>query len=124
LEDVVRPKDAAKVYGKTAIPAGVYPVIISYSNSFKCMMPEVLNVPGYLGIRVHVGNSAIETDGCILVGKSKSKDFIAESRVTYNKLFATLHDAHQRGEKMTVTVEDTQPSPLEPAKAAKTTKTK
>jgi len=75
LEDTVRkdpnpatPQNEGKVYGETAIPAGTYKMILSYSPHFLKVMPEVLNVPGYSGIRIHSGNRPQDTLGCILVG--------------------------------------------------------
>lgn len=114
LEDVVRPAGAAKVYGQTAIPAGTYPVAIGWSPRYKCNMPRIEPIPGFAGVLFHAGNWATETEGCILVGTTKGVDYIGEARVAFNKLFKLL----QNGHKMTVTVEDTQPSPLlaKPAK--------
>lgn len=60
-----------KIYGKTAIPAGDYRVILSISNRFKRLMPEVLNVKGFAGIRIHGGNTHENTEGCILVAKNR-----------------------------------------------------
>ena len=57
IEDMVRP-DGEKIKGETAIPAGEYKLILSYSNRFKKVMPEILNVPGFEGIRIHPGNTA------------------------------------------------------------------
>ena len=42
-----------KVYGKTCIPNGTYTVVLSYSNRFKRVLPELLDVPHFLGIRIH-----------------------------------------------------------------------
>lgn len=67
LEDQVRP-DGEKIYGKTAIPAGKYRVDITYSPKFQKMMLAVEDVPGFTGIRIHSGNDAEDTLGCILVG--------------------------------------------------------
>lgn len=47
-----------KVYGKTAIPVGVYELVFNYSAKFKKELPLLLNVPGYVGIRIHPGNFA------------------------------------------------------------------
>lgn len=102
LEDIVRDlKDLnndgdfddvgeGKVYGKTAIPYGEYNVVLSMSNRFKKVLPEVLNVPGYSGVRIHAGNTDKDTHGCPLVGMTKSKDFIGMSRIAMNKLMQRL----------------------------------
>jgi hypothetical protein len=92
LEDVVRPKGAAKVHGQTAIPAGTYPVILNISNRFKKLMPLVQNVPGFEGIRIHSGNTAADTDGCLLVGLSKmqTNDKVYNSVAAYEKLMTEL----------------------------------
>lgn len=104
LEDVVRelPKEcpntpknkdcecAGKVYGKTAIQAGIYKVIITMSNRFKKRMPELIGVPHFRGIRIHSGNTAKDTDGCILVGKNNVVGKVTNSLNTYNKLMEIL----------------------------------
>ena len=72
LEDTVRPK-GEKIYGKTAIPAGKYKVKKTYSPRFKKQLPEILNVPNFAGVRIHAGNTAKDTDGCILLGLNKTK---------------------------------------------------
>lgn len=94
LEDVYRGDDLSdnkKVYGKTAIPCGTYKVILSYSNRFKIWTPEILNVPFFSGIRIHSGNTAVDTDGCILVGENKNTDyFIENSRKTFKSLMLKL----------------------------------
>lgn len=92
-----------KVYGQTAIPTGIYKIIISYSNRFKKSMPLLLNVPGFAGIRIHTGNTSADTDGCILVGKNKAVGKVLESRDTYNKLFAKLTEASKK-EVITITI--------------------
>lgn len=61
---------ARKVKGHTAIPEGSYPVAITYSPKFKSYLPLVLQVPGFEGIRIHAGNSAEDTEGCILLGEN------------------------------------------------------
>ena len=54
------------------------------------MMPLLLNVPYFEGIRIHPGNKNEDTHGCLLVGTAKSKDFISNSKIAYQKLFDKL----------------------------------
>lgn len=68
LEDVVRAPGALKVYGNTAIPSGRYKVQVSYSAKFGKLLPEILNIPNFSGVRIHGGNTPADTLGCILVG--------------------------------------------------------
>lgn len=105
LEDRVRP-EGEKVYGKTAIPEGTYEVKLTYSPRFKKILPEILNVPNFSGIRIHSLNKAEESEGCIGVGEWNGKDtnWISNSRKAFNKLFAILQEASDRGEKITITI--------------------
>lgn len=105
LEDRVRP-EGEKVYGKTAIPEGTYEVKLTHSPRFKKILPEILNVPNFSGIRIHTLNKAEESEGCIGVGEWNGKDtnWISNSRKAFNKLFAILQEASDRGEKITITI--------------------
>jgi len=102
LEDMIR-EPGVKVAGKTAIPEGRYKVIIDQSSRFKRAMPHILDVPGFEGIRIHAGNTAASTAGCPLLGFTKSKDFIGESRLAFNRFFDILHEALIK-EKVFITV--------------------
>src|SRR5436305_2999778 len=73
LEDMVRPE---KIKHETAIPAGRYEVAISFSDKFQKLLPLLLNVPNFEGIRIHSGNTDKDSSGCILVGRTKAVDFI------------------------------------------------
>lgn len=100
LEDKVRLNE--KVYGKTAIPAGTYEIKMTYSPKFKCVMPLLLNVPGFEGIRIHSGNSSKDTLGCLITGKwNNGNDWISNSKEEYNKLFKLLSDCK---DKITITI--------------------
>ena len=79
-----------KVYGETAIPEGRYEIVITMSDRFKRRLPLLMNVPGYEGIRIHTGNKAVDTHGCLLPGRVKSVDAVAESTIAFNSLFALL----------------------------------
>ena len=94
LEDTVR-ADGVKVAGETAIPAGKYPVRITYSPRFKKMLPLLDNVPNFTGVRIHTGNTAKDTQGCILVGYNCVKGCVVDSRAAFKRLFAKLKTASQ-----------------------------
>lgn len=93
LEDVARPAGSPKVPGKTAIPIGSYRLVIDHSVRFGKMMPHVLNVPGFQGIRIHAGNAAADTEGCILLGMIRMIDQIGRSRVAFLDFMARLEAA-------------------------------
>jgi hypothetical protein len=82
-----------KVHSKTAIPRGTYSVQLTMSNRFKKVLPLLIAVPGFEGIRIHPGNTDADTEGCILVGESKAKDFIGGSRITFEKLMDIMTKA-------------------------------
>lgn len=99
LEDKMRqetdkPVSAWKVQSKTAIPTGIYKVIITMSARFKRLLPLLLNVDGFSGIRIHAGNTSADTEGCILVGTAwdGKSDFISNSRVAFNSLMEKLNN--------------------------------
>ena len=102
LEDKVRP-DGVKVWGETAIPAGVYKVIITESARFKRRLPLLVDVPMFEGIRIHPGNTAVDTHGCILVGVNSVKGKVTQSQVTFKRLFALMEKADE------ITIEITNP---------------
>ncbi len=77
----------------TAIPTGTYTVILNYSNRFKRIMPLVMNVKGFAGIRIHAGNTSEDTDGCILVGENKAKGKVLNSKDTYSRLLERIKSA-------------------------------
>ncbi len=88
-----------KVQNNTAIPTGRYQVIMNLSNRFKIVMPLLIDVPGFEGIRMHVGNSDVDTDGCILLGTwdGKTPDFISNSRITVNNFYPKLAEGLKKG---------------------------
>jgi len=98
------PTPWVKTYGKTAIPAGRYQVIVNMSNRFKVEMPLVLNVPQYQGIRIHPGNTAADTEGCLLPGRIRKTDKILESKLAYEALFTKIKKAIADGEKVHIEI--------------------
>ncbi len=103
LEDTVR-KDGLKIHGETAIGAGAYRVDITPSPRFKRDLPLVLDVKNFSGIRIHPGNTAADTEGCILVGLDRMGKSIGRSRLAFNALFAKLQSAKLRGEPITLEI--------------------
>jgi hypothetical protein len=97
LEDIERD---VKIKGETAIPKGTYKVIINQSNRFKRLLPLLLNVEGFEGVRIHAGNTNHDTEGCILVGKTRSNDFIGQSRKAFDSLFTKM----QKAKEITLTI--------------------
>ena len=102
LEPRWREPEARKVAGKTAIPAGRYPVVITLSPKFKLL----LHVPGFTGIRIHAGNTAKDTKGCILVGENTSKGTLSDSRLWVERLKRRIVDAKERGEGVFIQIEN------------------
>ena len=90
LEDAERP---VKIKGETAIPKGTYRVIINESNRFKRLLPLLIDVPNFEGVRIHSGNSNHDTEGCILVGQTRNKNYIGQSRKAFDKLFKKMQAA-------------------------------
>ena len=68
-----------KVYAKTAIPTGTYKIEMTYSNKFKRVLPLLVDVKGFSGIRIHRGNTEIDSSGCIIVGENKVKGKVINS---------------------------------------------
>ena len=82
-----------KIKGETAIPTGIYKIEITYSPKYKRMMPLLIGVKGYSGIRIHSGNTSKDTEGCLLVGRNTKVGMVTDSRNTYQRLFARLQNA-------------------------------
>jgi len=106
LEDTDRRIEdgGTKTYGKSCIPRGTYEVVIDFSPKYNKEMPHILNVPQFEGIRIHPGNVAADTEGCILVGSSKSKDFIGNSVATFTSLMEMLEQAYAKAVPITLEV--------------------
>lgn len=98
--------DDIKEYGKTAIPRDTYDVIITMSNRFKKPLPLLLKVPNYEGVRIHSGNTALNTEGCLLPGLNLGYlggvRAVTDSRTAFLMLFKKIETALNKGEKVTI----------------------
>jgi hypothetical protein len=92
LEDCERLEEGesgVKIYGKTAIPKGVYRCLNVYSEKFQMITPLLQNVKYFTGVRIHSGNTENDTEGCILIGTAQGSKLI-NSRIAYNNLWNIL----------------------------------
>jgi len=105
LEDVVR-ADGVKIAGETAIPYGTYIVDITDSPRFGRPLPLLVNVQGFVGIRIHPGNTASDTEGCILVGQDRmpGDTALGKSRAAFDVLFRKLAAAKARSERIVIDI--------------------
>ena len=92
-----------KVPSKTAIPTGIYKISLSivspkystkkiYQEICKGKVPRLLNVPGYEGVLIHIGNTAEDSAGCILVGQNKVVGKVINSTETFRKLYNKIKE--------------------------------
>ena len=93
-----------KIKGRSAIPEGRYAVVISWSPKMKAWLPILLGVPNFEGIRIHAGNTAEDTEGCILVGKNKLVGQVVDSRIWLHRLKQKIVEAKDRGEAVWLTI--------------------
>lgn len=104
----------AKIYGQTAIPTGTYKVILSVSDKFKKkawaakyggLVPEIVGVKGFSGVRIHPGNTAEDTLGCVLVGENKKAGAVINSVKCYYELMDKyIFPAWTRKEEITIEI--------------------
>ena len=117
LEDKVRElglDGSGKVKGMTAIPAGRYLVRMDKKSPkysarpayYFCegRVPRLVDVPFFEGILIHIGNTAKDTEGCILVGENKAKGRVLNSTATYKRLWYALEEINKRNENIYITI--------------------
>ena len=103
-----------KVYGKTAIPTGIYRVDLrtvsekfrdrAWARPYGGRLPRLLNVPAYKGVLIHVGNTPEDTLGCILVGENKQVGKVVNSTAVFNRLMSRLQPAAEKDETVSIQV--------------------
>lgn len=105
---------ANKVYGKTAIPKGLYVVDMHtksprlkerwWAKMFGGIIPRLKAVKGFDGVLIHPGNTAYDTEGCVLVGRNTVVDGLTASSATYVELVTKMVEANKRGEEITLEI--------------------
>lgn len=112
IEEIKKKKKA----GDTAIPTGTYKVRMNISsprfsksnwyikNCNGAKMPRLKDVPGYDGVLIHCGNTAKDTEGCILVGKNDVKGMVTKSKDYFLKLYNIMYTAYKKGESIEITI--------------------
>lgn len=106
--------EAKKIYGRTAIPTGTYEVTMTYSPKFASrpwakkyngMVVHINDVKGFSGVRIHPGNTAEESLGCIFPGRNLEKGKVLQSTSYYYKLVDNyIQPALKRGEKISLII--------------------
>jgi hypothetical protein len=117
IEDVVRGQGQPKIFGQTAIPVGTYQVRNTMSTRFKKVLPQLFDVDGKAtlfggrpidkcGVRIHPGNYATDTEGCLLPGTgiAASGTMVTSSVVAFNQLFTKITQALEDKEAVTLTI--------------------
>jgi hypothetical protein len=93
-----------KVYGETAIPYGTYKILATKSAKFGRVMPEIVGVPGYSGLRFHGGNTEHDTLGCVLVGYTHDAEGIYDCALAAKRLEGKILAALASGDDVTIDV--------------------
>ena len=104
-----------KVYAETAIPTGIYRVRMDikspkystytwYNNLCKGYMPRIMNVPGFDGILIHTGSTALDSAGCLLVGKNTKVGMLTESKNIFADLYKQMKAAYDKGDEITIEI--------------------
>lgn len=103
-----------KVKGKTAIPTGTYRIDMRtvsprfkarwWAKQFGGIVPRLVGVLGFVGVLIHPGNTADDTEGCILVGENKVKGQVINSTSTYIRLFRVMLDAAKKSEDISIKI--------------------
>lgn len=107
LEDKVR---EVKINAITAIPYGIYKVVVTKSTRFSkavgkdVYLPLLLNVPNYEGVRIHSGNKPEDTEGCLLPGTEIGKDVVLNSKTAFIKLNDKINEAIKKNLEVTIEI--------------------
>ena len=93
-----------KIPGETAIPRGRYHLTTSFSNRFQRVMPLIEDVPGFSGVRIHGGNTAADTEGCPLLGRTRTAEGVVNCKEVNERLLKRIQDEEAAGNRCWITV--------------------
>lgn len=108
-EDPVRevsgqPVEDWKIKGATAIPYGRYRIERTFSNRFQRTTPQLMNVPGFSGIRIHAGNGPQDTEGCPLPGLQRLPKGVGQSGLAMIEVTKWLDAIERNNDEAWVTI--------------------
>ena len=93
-----------KIAGQTAIPRGTYKLTVTMSKRFGRLMPQIMDVPQFEGVRIHGGNSAADTEGCPLLGSIPLKSGVANCKDVVDKLIAYIQATEKIGDSCVIEI--------------------
>lgn len=119
LEDEFR---ESKISKETRIPARTYKLVIqkietpktlAYRKKYQWFENHIMleNVPGFVGIYIHVGNDDDDTDGCILLGDNANNNSISPGSVTastdaFRRFYLDVYPVIKAGQIVTLEIRD------------------
>ena len=93
-----------KVWGQTCIPRGRYRILRTWSPHFNATWPQVMDVPGFEGIRIHPGNTPADTEGCILPGLERRPKSVGSSQLAFSEVLKWLDSIEQQNQEAWITI--------------------
>jgi hypothetical protein len=97
-----------KIYGNTAIPYGMYEVIITHSPKFKRDLPLLVNVSHFDGIRIHGTKGKVATNknthGCLIPGENKVRGGVIKSLEYEEKITEIIKSQLRIGNKVFINI--------------------
>lgn len=99
---------AAKRLGRTAVPTGRYPVVVTKSPRFRSWLPLLVGVPGFTGVRIHAGNTVADTRGCLLPGDNSAVGKVCNSAAALARVMSLLQSAYAHGEAVWLNITEEQ----------------